>query len=589
MHAISYRDIEITGGFWQAMQRRNREATMPAVLERFRETGRFAAFRCEKTWPEGQRPHYFWDSDVAKWMEAAAYILQKGPDPDLERVVEETVALIEKNQGADGYFNIHFTVADPDMRWQNRSAHELYCAGHLIEAAVAYYEATGRDRFLNCMIKYAAYIERVFMLEQSAAFVTPGHEEIEMALVRLWRCTGEARWLALSEFFVNQRGCNDKDKPVNGEPRYAQNHLPVREQTTAEGHAVRAVYLYCAMADLAMELNDAGLLNACRTLFENITQKRMYITGGVGSTHQGEAFTIDYDLPNETAYAETCAAIGLALFCRRMSALEPDARYADAAERAVYNGFLSGVSEDGTAFFYENPMEIHPDIRCRGERFPLARRQKIFSCSCCPPNVVRFVASFGDFLFSRSESTLYVHHFACARTDGVEMATDYPAGGHVSLRLRGMAGKRAALRIPGWCGDFACAVPGILNRGYYYVNIPDDNFSLELKFEMPVRLVYANPRVYENIGRAAVTRGPIVYCMESADNGENLRALSIAPGAVFTGGFDLLECEGWRLEAHDTLYSHEPPRKTPQKLRFIPYYRFANREAGEMLVWVGCC
>jgi len=256
---ISYRDITVTGGVWGELQARNREATMPAVEARFRETGRFDAFRFRRTWPKGKRPHIFWDSDVAKWMEAAAYILQKERDPQLEQSMEALVALIEKNQRKDGYFNIHFTVVRPLMRWKNRDWHELYCAGHLIEAAVAYYEATGRDRFLRCMVKYAAYIERVFMIKQSAAFATPGHEEIELALVRLWRCTGEARWLALSEFFVNRRGNNEKDKAIGGAARYAQDHLPAREQTTAEGHAVRAMYLYCAMADLATALNDEGL------------------------------------------------------------------------------------------------------------------------------------------------------------------------------------------------------------------------------------------------------------------------------------------------------------------------------------------
>jgi len=595
MHSISYRDITITGGFWQAMQRRNHEVTMPAVLARFEETGRMAAFRCEKTWPEGQKPHFFWDSDVAKWLEAAAYILQKQFDPVLEQAVEDIVALIEKNQGADGYFNIYFTVVEPEMRWQNRDWHELYCAGHLLEAAVAYYEATGRDQFLNCMRKYADYIERVFMIEQSANFVTPGHEEIELALVRLWRCTGEARYLQLSKFFINQRGNNNKDKSIGGEPRYAQNHLPVREQTTAEGHAVRATYLYCAMADLAMELNDEGLLNACRALFENITQKRMYVTGGVGSTHRGEAFTIDYDLPNETAYAETCAAIGLSLFCRRMSTIEPEGRYADAAERAIYNGFLSGISEDGTAFFYENPLEIHPALRHKDtarpdsrERFPITRRQKVFSCSCCPPNAARFIASFGDFLFSRNESTLYVHHYACASVGNIEMTTEYPADGSVSLRLRGMAGKRVALRIPGWCGDFTCSAPVEMDRGYCYVNIPNEDFALKLNLKMLPRLVHAHPRVYNNAGRAAVMRGPIVYCMEGLDNGENLRALSIAPGTEFTGGFDLLACDGYRLEESAALYSSAPPECVPQRLRFIPYYRFANRSESEMAVWVRC-
>jgi len=592
MIPIGYRDIAVTGGFWGELQRRNRERTMPAVEARFRETGRFDAFRFGTAWPEGWQPHIYWDSDVAKWMEAAAYILQKAPDPRLEQSVEELIDLIGKNQGADGYFNIHFTVVAPEMRWQNRDWHELYCAGHLIEAAVAYYEATGRDRFLHCMLKYAAYIEKVFMIEGSAAFATPGHEEIELALVRLYRCTGDARWLRLSQWFVEQRGNNGKDKPIGGVPCYAQNHLPAREQTEAMGHAVRATYLYCAMADLALETGDEGLLNACRALFRNITEKRMYITGGVGSTHRGEAFTVDYDLPNETAYAETCAAIGLALFARRMSALEPDSRYADAAERAIYDGFLSGISEDGTAFFYENPLEIHPALRhrdtCRpdNERYPITQRQKVFRCSCCPPNVVRFVASLADFLFTRDGDTLYVHHYACARTAQIDMATEYPREGEIALRLRGMAGGRVALRIPGWCENYHCSAAETLGRGYCYVDIPSDDFSLELRLEMPARLVYANPRAYENIGRAAVTRGPVVYCLEAVDNGENLRALSIAAGACFTGGFDILECDGHRLEAPDALYAAEAPKRLPQRLRFIPYYRFANRGESEMAVWI---
>jgi len=584
---IDWRGANITGGFWHEMQARNREATVPAVRKRFLETGRFAALDFSVPWEEGKKPHIFWDSDIAKWLEAAAYILQKTPDPQLERAVEEAVSLIEKNQGGDGYFNSCFMVAEPENRWQNRDAHELYCAGHLIEAAVAYFGATGRDRFLNCMLKYAAYIEKVFLLEDSAAFRTCGHEEIELALVKLYRCTGDERWLRLARFFVDQRGANGKDAPIySASQSYSQSHLPVREQAAAEGHAVRAMYLYCAMADLAAELGDEGLWKACRALFGNITGRRMYITGGLGSSHRGEAFTFDYDLPGETAYSETCASIGLALFARRMSALEPDSRYADAAERAVYNCVLAGVSEDGAAFFYENPLEIHPDIRKRGERFPVTRRQAVFGCSCCPPNLARFVASFADFLFTREGDTLFVHHYACARMDGVEMTTEYPRDGKIGLRVRDMAGKRLALRIPGWCGNFQCGAPGGLDRGYYYIDVPGDDFALTLVLDMPVRLVYADARAYENIGRAAVTRGPVVYCMESIDNGDNLRALNIAPDAKFTGGFDLLECGGLRAEGAQALYTFEPPRQVPQRLKFIPYFRYANRGESEMAVWV---
>ena len=583
MHTlISYRDVTFTGGFWAALQERNRLATMSAVEARFRETGRFDAFRCKTAWPEGKKPHIFWDSDVAKWMESAAYILQKRADPALESAVEELIGLIEKNQGDDGYFNIYFTVVEPENRWQNRHAHELYCAGHLIEAAVAWREATGRDRFLNCMLKYAAYIEKVFMREGSAEFRTPGHEEIELALVKLWRCTGDERWLRLGEWFVERRGSGEE--PFDDE--YMQSHAPVREQRTAEGHAVRAMYLCCAMADLALVRGDAGLRAACEALFENVTQKRMYVTGGIGSTPSGERFTFDYDLPNETAYAETCAAIGLALFSRRMSLLEPDARYADAAERAVCNGFLSGVSEDGRSFFYENPLEINFGTRKRGGRFPITQRKEVFDCSCCPPNVTRFIASFGDFLFSRDGDTLYVHHYASAAAPGIGMTTEYPADGHIALRLRNMAGKRVALRIPGWCEAFHCDAEGLLDRGYYRVDIRSDDYTLGLTLEMPARLVYAHPDVQENIGRAAVMRGPVVYCLEGVDNGGNLRALAIPANAAFTGGFDALECEGYRLEGTDALYSPAPPKRVPQRLKFIPYHRFANRGESEMMVWV---
>lgn len=587
---LSYRHISITGGFWQPLQTLCREVTVPAVRERFEETGRFAALDFDTPWREGQKPHIFWDSDLAKWIESVAYLLQKSPNAAMEAAAERAIDLIERHQRADGYYNIYFTAVEPEQRWQDRSAHELYCAGHLMEAAVAYYEATGRDRLLNCMLKYAAHIEQVFMLEGRAAFVTCGHQEIELALVRLSRCTGDPRWLRLSKWFLDQRGANPLDRPPydNVNQDYAQSHQPVREQRAAVGHAVRALYQYCAMADLADAYGDEALLEACKALFENITQKRMYITGGLGSTHVMEKFTYDYDLPNETAYAETCAAIAFALFCRRMSALEADSRYADAAERAIYNGFLAGLSADGKAFFYENPLELHPALRRRGERFPATRRQEVFDCSCCPPNITRFIASFADGLFSQDESTLYVHHYAAARTAHLDITTDYPRDGSIALGLRNMAGKRIALRIPAWCEAYACSAPGRLHKGYYYIDIPRDHFALTLRLELPVRLIYANPRVFENIGRVAVMRGPVVYCMEAADNGGNLRALSLGPDTGFQGGFDLLTCDGLRLEDSPALYTTARPRYKPQRLSFIPYYRFANRGESEMLVWVTC-
>ncbi|NLB41862.1 MAG: glycoside hydrolase family 127 protein, partial [Clostridiales bacterium] len=298
MENIAFRKVDITDGFWKQKQELNRKATIYSVWERFKETGRFDAFQFN--WKEGMpnKPHIFWESDIAKWIEAVAYILEKEPDPSLENAVEEIIDCIEQHQDENGYFNIYFTVCEPESRFTRRTDHELYCAGHLIEAAVAYYESTGKDRFLKLMCKYADHIEQVFMMEQSANFVTPGHEEIELALVKLYHCTGKEKYLSLSKFFIDQRGANEKDK-INhynfASPSCDQSHLPAVEQETAEGHSVRACYLYSAMADLSKELKDEMLLSACKKLFANISERRMYITGGIGQSSLGEAFTIDYD------------------------------------------------------------------------------------------------------------------------------------------------------------------------------------------------------------------------------------------------------------------------------------------------------
>ena len=441
MQPITFDHTRLRPGFWQDKQRMVLDTSIEAVRARFEQTGRFAAF--DFAWKPGDpdKPHIFWDSDIAKWMEGAAYALQLAPNPALEAQVDEVVEKIIAHQEPDGYFNIYFTVVEPGKRFTRRTDHELYDAGHLIEAAVAYAATTGKRAFLDAMIRYADLIDRVFRVEGSAAFITPGHEEIELALVKLYRATGERRYLQLALFFVDRRGCQAEEEYAGFAGRgYCQDRLPVREETDAIGHAVRAVYLYAAMADLYAETGDETLMEACRRMFDSITQRRMYITGGIGSSAHGEAFTLDYDLPNLTAYAETCAALGLALFARRMSALEPDGRYADAAERAMYNGFLSGVSLDGRSFFYENPLELQPRLRARDEtmlhqgiHLPITQRVEVFECSCCPPNVLRFIASIADFLYTRQDGALYVHHYMASetRTGGglICQQTDYPYEG----------------------------------------------------------------------------------------------------------------------------------------------------------------
>ena len=588
--------IRITGGFWKRRQEINRKITIGSVWNRFVETGRIDAFRCD--WKEGQpnRPHIYWDSDVAKWIEAAAYLIAEEPCSALQEKIEWLIDRIEENQWKDGYFNLYYTVCEPGKRFTERSNHELYCAGHLIEAAVAYFEATGRDRFLHCMMRYADCIERIFVKERSAAFETPGHEEIELALIRLYRCTGEKRYLDLCAFFLNRRGVSDKEK----HGLYMQDHLPVREQTEAEGHAVRALYLYSGMADLARETEDQALLTACKTLFRDITERKMYLTGGSGSTHIGEAFTVGYDLPNATAYAETCAAIALVFFCRRLQRLETDSIYGDILERALYNGVLSGISLDGKAFFYENPLEIrlldHTKYRSTKEsaRLPITQRKEIFDCSCCPPNINRLIASLPDYIYDYSKGALFVHQFmeseAIFGSSFVHQTTDYPNSGKVRLETRGI--DVLMIRIPGWCRRWDTNASYTMQNGYARIENPPS--VLEVSFEMTPTLMQANAHVRADLGKAALQFGPLVYCAEGIDNGGSLDALYLNRDLSATIQYDdrfcasVIDTAGWRKQAAHVLYQPlEDGEAFGQcSIRFIPYFGFANRGESDMSVWL---
>ena len=372
------------------------------------------------------------------------------------------------------------------------------------------------------MKKYADYIEKVFKIEESAEFLTPGHEEIELALVKLYRCTGEKRYLELSKFFIDQRGARpDKEEPMI----YNQSHMPVRQQRTAEGHSVRACYLYSGMADIAAEYDDAELKTALDSIFENIVNKRMYITAGIGSSHHGEAFTIDYDLPNPNAYAETCAAISLAMFAGRMNAVSPHGRYGDIVERVLYNGFLSGLSLDGRSFFYENPLEIVRADRTRNvswgakEHFPLTRRQAVFDCSCCPPNITRFIASIADYICTLDEdkNILYVNQYMESSSGftlgGAEVEisqkTDYPWDGRIEIAVKGMKNKTLALRIPAWSDKYEITgAEAKLTNGYAYIDVASDDFSVTLQLDISPFFIESNPKVNANAGRVALQAGP---------------------------------------------------------------------------------
>lgn len=614
-HSIPFQQVDLQHGFWAEKQRQNRETTIYSVYQRFAETGRFDAFRF--AWKEGManQPHIFWDSDVAKWIESAAFILEKKEDARLEKIVDDVVACIEQHQESSGYFNIYFTVVEPENRFQKRTEHELYDAGHLIEAAVAYARATGKEKFLQLMCKYADHIEEVFKNNHSVGFYTSGHEEIELALVKLFRYTGEKRYLQLGQWFVEERGRHTENTYEDRLPSYDQHHVPVREMDTAEGHCVRALYLYCAMADLAYEYQDESMLAACRRLFENITQKRMYITGGIGSAREGEAFTIDYDLPNLTAYAETCASISMLYFCQRMLKCEADARYADIAEKVLYNGYLSGISLDATSFFYENPLEITPSLLHRDasalEKRPLAipQRVAVFSCSCCPPNITRTTAALGDLLYTQSDDTLYVHHYIDSTTQlnfslqagSIRQTTSYPQTETVLLETSGLKGKRLAVRIPGWCKNARVqvngnsAMPFTAEHGYALIPVTEDCFSVELYFEMPVTLIAASPHVRSAAGKVAVSRGPVVYCAEAVDNGADLWALAVdtknfSPRVIPRQAFPypMLSVAGIRrsLEENNLYAPVSAETETPQEILLLPYFCFANRGESEMCVWL---
>ena len=602
MKNLTYDKINITGGFWREKQELIRNVTIHNVYKRFSDTGRFAAFNMD--WKEGgpNKPHIFWDSDVAKWLESVAYLTIKKREPGLEAIVDDVVDKIEKGRMDDGYFNIYYILFNKEERFTRRQDHELYCLGHLIEAAIAYDYATGKGKFLSLMKDYVALVRRVFMDEKRELFITPGHEEIELALVKLYDYTGDRSYLELAQFFVEKRGADERGADPDGDmlgSSYHQAHAPIREQKSAEGHAVRAVYLYSAVADLADRLSDESLKNAAKTLFDNIVNEKMYITGAIGSTRKGEAFEESYLLPNDTSYAETCAALGLALFARRVGLLDRDSKYADTVERIIYNGFLSGLSLDGKSFFYINSQEIDLENRkvSRIEKKPITERVEVFSCSCCPPNVTRFISSIGDFVYNYDEGTVYIDQYMGSDADfggfSIEQKTNYPFDGNIKIKLSG-ADKRVALRIPSWCkkyeiklgGRAACAS---LEKGYAIVYAKDGD-EIELDLELTVRHIKADSRVRHNRGCAAVTYGPFVMCMEGVDNGEGLGEVKLV-GLDCRADFDeslelpIIIHPAIRERGEGLYYDVGSEEIERFDAKLIPYFAFANRGESDMRIW----
>lgn len=574
----------------------------------------------------------FQDSDVAKWIEGAAYSLLIQPDEKLEKDIDNVIDSIAKAQKDDGYLNTYYTLKEPGKRFTNLADnHELYCAGHMIEAAVAYYQVTGKRKLLDVMCRYADYIDSAFGDEEGKRKGYSGHEEIELALFKLYKCTNNPKYLKLAKYFIDQRGRKPYyfniealergegsiEKLTNDEElKYYQAHKPVREQTEAVGHAVRAMYLYSGIADIAYETGDDELIEVCKKLWDDVTRKKMYITGSIGSSaSDGEAFTFAYDLPNDTTYSETCAAIGLVFWAHRMMNAEADGRYSDVIERALYNGILSGISMDGQHFFYVNPLEVWPESceKRRDKRHVKPERQGWYTCSCCPPNIVRLLTSIGEYMYSYNDSEVYVNLYAESESTirlkdtsvCLKQHTDYPWDENIeiSLGLKKEGNFTMAFRIPGWCSDAQISINGEnvkfeISKGYAKLNrLWKDGDSIEITLAMPVLRLQANPNVRTDAGKVALQRGPIVYCIEEIDNGSIIEDIAIASEPHFDTEFDeglfggavIIKADALRSSISswgNQLYRKYSPEKVPCRIKAIPYYMWNNRGKGEMTVWI---
>ncbi len=584
----------------------------------------------------GEKPgefygYWFQDSDLAKWLEAASFRLATHPDAALEAEVDGIIATIAKAQQPDGYLDTYVQLKEPHMRWKNLfEYHELYIAGHFIEAGVAHFEATGKRTLLDVVTKLADMIGRTFGTGAGQLPAYCGHEEIELALVKLARVTGDRRHAQLAAYFVNQRGqaplyFEAESKRLGFEKLpvyfhadrwdYLQAGRPVRELTEPIGHSVRMMYLATAMADLALTLPDESLRKACSTIWDRLTRHHLYVTGAVGSEWCGEKFGERYDLPNDRAYAETCAGIGLVFWARRMLDLELRGEYADVMERTLYNNVLAGMALDGKTFFYVNPLEMRPNEAKRRYDHHLVKTQRVpwFGCACCPPNIARTLASLGYYTHSVLPDGLAVHLYADCRLEatiagqktGFALHTDYPWDGAVKLEVTPAKPVTFTLRLrlPGWCTAPSAKLNGAAvdlkaNARDGYLHLTREwrgGDVVTLDFPMPVQRVRAHPAVHHSDGCVALQRGPMVFCVEQADNGTQLSQLRLPKNAALTARFDpqllggavVIEGAAERVRpTNDALYSTAEPASAPAKLKAVPYCLWSNRGEGEMHVWI---
>ncbi len=681
---LNLKDIEITDKFWGREQELVRKEVIPyqwnalndnvpgaapsfcmrnfkvaaKLMRNKRENSLFIepkySFRGFNALPEeGKAPEddkfygfVFQDSDFSKWIEAVGYSLAIHPDSELEKTADEAIDIVCAAQAENGYLDTYYIIGGMDRIFTNlQDHHEMYCFGHLLEGAIAYYQATGKDKLLLAARRYADFVVSKFGPEEGKIHGYPGHEIAEMALCKLYELTKDPKYLELAKYFIDARGTQpyifdeqaweraqhtgDKYEKNNDANRYRyyQAHIPVREQKEAVGHAVRAVYLYSGMADVARLKGDEELYSACVRIWNNIVEKKLYITGGIGGTHLGESFSHDYDLPNDLAYSESCAAIGLVFFARRMLEIEPKSEFADVMEMALYNTVLAGMALDGKSFFYVNPLEVVPNDCIMDERKQHVKpvRQKWFGCACCPPNIARTVASLGNYVFTSSEDCLYTHLYVGSKVKAgfggrdveFELESEFPWNGSVTMRIKPETSGSpfaVAFRIPGWCcGKYELLIDGkklsaqgtdgisVNERdGYLYVKSDwNEVTQICMDFEMRIRALESNPLVRENAGKVAFTKGPVTYCMEEADNGGDLWGISVLPNRLELAKSVEGEVNGIPLSFIDVPaarvnkagskalyrdYTEEDILLT--NARLVPYFAWANRGEGQMRVWI---
>jgi DUF1680 family protein len=615
--------VTIQGGFWKKWRELIGNVTLFHQLAEMRGEGHIDALELDQRMHRGRSlgdgwywgASIFWDSDLAKWLEAASAYLEQAKDDRLEQAMDDVIARFERAQAPDGYVNSHILTWRPRHRFKNlRDLHELYCAGHLIEAAVVHYEATGKSSLLNVARRFADLLVKRFGPNPDQTPGYCGHPEVELALVRLYRLTDEPSYLELSRFFINQRGQEpnffdlEAAARLDSEPfrpnhpgspyAYMQAHQPIRDQSKVVGHAVRAMYLFSAVTDIGLETADPHLLQAAERIWRDVIDTKLYVTGGIGSASENEGFTRDYDLPNERAYAETCASIGLFLFAHRLRQSRLSSEFGDVMELALYNCILSGVGLDGKTFFYDNPLASHG----QHQRIPWP-----WWCPCCPPNLARLISSLSGYLISQRAEDIAIHHYITGEVTldnlrlQVESGLPFSGESRITVTADEPRERTLALRVPGWAGETIVLLNGTVAQpensdGYLlFRRIWQAGDQIDLHFEMPIRKRFARFEVDADRGRLALLRGPLVYCLEQVDNGSDLDRLIIPAEEEFRpveakellGGIVTLRSRALRESPIETkgLYADQPPKTETVEVTAIPYYAWANRGAGEMQIW----